>query len=174
LAVDIRENHPQSFNANDVAKAHTELTNFKTASKGQPWLNAELSSRLESLISALENKLSSLNQAAQVEKSAQNAAAKLIRKNERDAFSYGLVQTLKIPGNVHIPVYLAALTAIDIRDKLSEQASNQRIQDAYNKLTNFRDTYKTLEGFDVVSDILDNLITVLENKLLSLKQTAPT
>jgi len=174
LAVDIRENRPQSFDTNDVAKAHKELTNFKETSKKQTWFNQELENRVNSLINVLETKLSSLNQAVQVEKAAQNAAAKLIRKNESDAFFDGLLVGLKIPQTEYIHVCLAAHTAINIRDKPSEQESNQRIQDAYNKLTNFRDTYKTVEGFDVVSDMLDNLITVLESKLSSIEKTAQT
>jgi hypothetical protein len=64
LAVDIRENSPSIPTSEEVTKAHNELTNFKTASNKQPWFNAEFSSRLDSLINALEKKLLSLNQTA--------------------------------------------------------------------------------------------------------------
>ncbi len=65
LAVDIREDTPYATPPADITKAHKELTNFKTASNGQPWFKPELSSRLDRLITALENKLPSLKQTAQ-------------------------------------------------------------------------------------------------------------
>lgn len=167
LAVDIRENDTKEMTLDQVGSASKELLKFKEESKGQAWFNQALENRVDSLINVLEIKLGSLNQAAQVEKSAQNAAAKLIRRNESDAFFNGLLVNLKIHNTVRDSVYLAALTAIKIRENPSEQESNKKIQDTYNKLTNFRDTHKTLEGFDVVSDMLDNLINVLEIKLIS-------
>ena len=172
LAVDIRENHPQSFNANDVAKAHKELTNFKTASKGQPWFNAELSSRLDNLIKALEGKLSSLNQNTKPEKSVQNDTS-LSKKIERKVF---LSDFEKLGFSIEEMsfTYLALVEAFNIRDKHHRQPSNKHTQQDRDTLTQFRDRYKTHENFIKISEKFDQLITVLENKLKSEEKIAPT
>jgi len=172
LAVDIRENHPQSFNANDVAKAHKELTNFKTASKGQLWFNAELGSRLESLISAVGSKLEIPKQTAQTEKSVQNEAA-ISKKNERKVFLSNF-ENLDFPTLDMSSTYLALLEAFDIRDNHHRQPSSNQTQKACDTLTQFRDRYKTHENFIKISEKFDQLITVLENKLSSIEKTAPT
>ena len=171
LAVDIRENHPQSFNANDVAKAHTELTNFKTASKGQPWFN-EVSDRLDRLISALGSKLEIPKQTAQTEKSVQNEVA-ISKKIERKVFLSDF-ENLGFPIVEMSSTYLALLEAFDIRDKHHRQPSSNHTQKTCDTLTQFRDRYKTHENFIKISEKFDQLITVLENKLSSIEKTAPT
>jgi hypothetical protein len=65
VAIDIRENSSHPISPEEVTKAHLELTAFKKASNGQSWFNPELSSRLDSLINALENKLPILKQTSQ-------------------------------------------------------------------------------------------------------------
>ena len=173
LAVDIRENRPQSFNTNDVAKAHKELTNFKKASNGQPWFNAEVSNRLDRLISALGSKLAIPKQAAQTGKSAQNAATKLIRKNEMKVFFDNFLK-LDISRAEKQIIYLALISAFDIRDNFRNQPTYRQTDDAHKTLTNFRDNYKTRPGFGAISEKFDQLITVLEKKLSSTEKTAQT
>jgi hypothetical protein len=64
--------------------------------------------------------------------------------------------------------------AISIRENLPNRISIESKQSDYEKLKNFRKTYSEQEGFNVISKQLDDLITVLENNLLSLNQTAQT
>ena len=168
LAVDIRENRPQSFNTNDVAKAHKELSNFKTASNGQPWLNAEVSGRLDRLISALGSKLETPKQTAQTEKSFQKEAVTL-KKIERDVFLSDF-EKLDVPTVELSSTYLALGEAFDIRDKFPNnffiKPTYNQMQETCDTLTKFRDNYKTQAGFDAISEGFDQLITVLENKSL--------
>lgn len=172
LAVDIRENRPQSFNTNDVAKAHTELTKFKTGSNGQPWFNAEFSNRLDRLISALGSKLEIPKQTAQTEKSVQNEAA-ILKKNEMKVFFDDFAK-LNISNNVRTSTHLALVKAFDIRDNFRNQPTYNQTEDAHTILTNFRDNYKSQPEFGAISEKFDQLITVLEKKLSSTEKTATT
>lgn len=148
LAVDIREISPNGIKAEEAIKAYEDLLKFKTESEGQPWFN-EVSSRLDSLISVA------------------------LRKTTINIF-FETIKDLNIERNERKSILDSIYRAISIRENLPIRTSIESTQNDHEKLNNFKDAYRGQEGFNVISKRLDELITVLENKLPSLKQTAQT
>ena len=171
-AIDILENSPTPISPTKVTDAHRELTKFKTESNGQPWLNAEVSNRLDRLISALGSKLEILKQTAQTGKSVKNEASIKI-KNEMKVFFNDFTKLDISPAEKQF-TYLALVRAFDFRDNYHNQPLSSETKEAHKTLTNFRDNSKTQAGFGAISEKFDQLITVLESKLSSIEKTAQT
>ncbi len=148
LAVDIREISPNGIKAEEATKAYEDLLKFKTESEGQPWFN-EVSSNLDSLISIA------------------------LRKTTINIF-FKIIKDMNVDRTERNSILDSIYRAISIRENLPNRISIESKQSDYEKLKNFRKTYSEQEGFNVISKQLDDLITVLENNLLSLNQTAQT
>ena len=148
LAVDIREISPNGIKAEEATKAYEDLLKFKTESEGQPWFN-EVSSNLDSLISIA------------------------LRKTTINMF-LKTIKDMNVDRTERNSILDSIYRAISIRENLPNRISIESKQSDYEKLKNFRKTYSEQEGFNVISKQLDDLITVLENNLLSLNQTSQT
>lgn len=148
LAVDIREISPNGIKAEEAIEAYQDLVKFKTESEGQPWFK-EISSRLDSLISFALRKIT----------------INIFLKTIKD---------LNIERTERNSILDSIYRAISIREKLPNRLSIETIQNDHEKLNGFKDAYRGQEGFNVISEQVDELISVLENKLSSVEKTAQT
>ena len=148
LAVDIREISPNGIKAEEAIEAYQDLVKFKTESEGQPWFK-EISSRLDSLISFALRKIT----------------INIFLKTIKD---------LNIERTERNSILDSIYRAISIREKLPNRLSIETIQNDHEKLNGFKDAYRGQEGFNVISAQVDELISVLENKLSSVEKTAQT
>jgi len=148
LAVDIREISPNGIKAEEAIEAYQDLVKFKTESEGQLWFK-EISSRLDSLISFALRKIT----------------INIFLKTIKD---------LNIERTERNSILDSIYRAISIREKLPNRLSIETIQNDHEKLNGFKDAYRGQEGFNVISEQVDELISVLENKLSSVEKTAQT
>jgi len=148
VAVDIREISPNRVKAEEAIEAYQDLVKFKTESEGQPWFK-EISSRLDSLISFALRKIT----------------INIFLKTIKD---------LNIERTERNSILDSIYRAISIREKLPNRLSIETIQNDHEKLNGFKDAYRGQEGFNVISEQVDELISVLENKLSSVEKTAQT
>lgn len=148
LAVDIREISPNGIKAEEAIEAYQDLVKFKTESEGQPWFK-EISSRLDSLISFALRKIT----------------INIFLKTIKD---------LNIERTERNSILDSIYRAISIREKLPNRLSIETIQNDHEKLNGFKDAYRGQQGFNVISEQVDELISVLENKLSSVEKTAQT